>query len=410
MKRIVFVTSAQPSANPRLIKELKWIYNLDLTITVIYVPISPWADAFDTELQHEFKNINWICAASPYGKNSIIHYWARFRRKAWHLIAQLSNGKIFTGAKGLTLFSQELTKCTLKYPADVYIGHNLGALPAVVKAAHQFEAKSCFDLEDFHSGEMAVGSIEQQMVQQLESAYLHRITGLTVSSPLINQFYQEEYPALRFLTITNVFPFQERLTDITVGAKNDRSIKLIWFSQFVGKERGIETILEAMGKCSHLIIQLTLIGNCSDKLRNYFIGLAHENNVDESSIIFTSAINEKKLMEVVSQQDIGMAVEIDTRLNNTICWSNKLFFYPSVGIPIIASATEGQQLFIKTYPDAGSVFPIANADQLAKHLQHYAENKDLLLKKKESLKKYFRLLFESEGEKWRAYIRDVLSK
>ncbi|MEY3350987.1 MAG: hypothetical protein RIQ50_1098, partial [Bacteroidota bacterium] len=49
MKRLVFVTSAQPAANPRLVKELRWISRFNFTITVIYAPISPWADEFDIQ-------------------------------------------------------------------------------------------------------------------------------------------------------------------------------------------------------------------------------------------------------------------------------------------------------------------------------------------------------------------------
>lgn len=410
MKRLVFVSSAQPAANPRLVKELRWISRFNFTITVIYAPISPWADEFDIQIKRELKHIEWVSAVPTEKQYSIIHYWARLRRRWWLWVGRITNGNVFTAAKGLTLFSQELAHQASRYPADVYVGHNLGALPAVVKAAKRFHAKACFDLEDFHSGEMSHGSIEQKMVQQLEATYLPLTSGLTVSSPLIHACYHNQFPELSFLTIPNVFPYRALRVNRLVERNDPPRLSMIWFSQFVGNDRGIECIIQAMGKCRNPAVRLTLVGNCTSSKKKQLLTLAQQSQVHSDSIVFVNAMSEEDLAVLCSQHDIGLAPELNKQRDKEVAWTNKLFFYPASGIPVLASATEGQLLFMNNFTDAGSVFPIGDAEALAAHIQLYMDDSSLLVRQRKAIQKHFMDIYELEGKKWCEYITSVLDR
>lgn len=409
MKRIVFVTSGQPAANPRLVKEVRWISLLNVSITVIYAPISAWADQLDAGIRQELNHVQWISVAGSARENPVHHFWIRLRRKGWELIARILNGRLSTGAKALSLFSQELRAVACRYPADAYIGHNLGALPAVVEAAKVHHAKACFDAEDFHAGEMPQGSWMQRLVLDLERRYLPGLNGRTVSSPLIHSFYQQQYPQLDFVMIPNVFPFRPSQAHDLEVKEGQYPLNLVWFSQFVGKERGIEIALAAMGKCKDIAIRLSLVGNISASTARYFFSLAQLKGVDANDLSFVGPLSEDQLTEFCSRQDVGLALENDHRLNNSICWSNKLFFYPSVGIPTVISATKGQLIFLETYPDVGSIFPIGDVEELARLFHVYANDSALRMHQQQSIREQFLHRYETVGENWRNYLQAVLS-
>jgi hypothetical protein len=157
MINVALFTSAQPSANPRLLKEAKSLLYNGYKVTVIWCPISPWADEFDQKLFNEYPSIIFI-KAGHHAKTEPIGYWySRIRQKFWKVIYKIIGNHFDAPIKSLILYSQELNSIACQKKADLFIGHNLGALPAIVKAAKKHKAKSIFDFEDFHRGEAVVG-------------------------------------------------------------------------------------------------------------------------------------------------------------------------------------------------------------------------------------------------------------
>ena len=69
--------------------------------------------------------------------------------------------------------------------ADLYIGHNLGSLTAIVKASKKYNAKSVFDFEDFHRGELEQNSLNTSMIIKVEDRYIPNVTSISAASPAI---------------------------------------------------------------------------------------------------------------------------------------------------------------------------------------------------------------------------------
>ena len=141
--KVVFVTSAQPSANPRMLKSALTLYNLGYDVTVIYARISEWADKFDKNLFQNQKNIKWI-GVGVSNRKTFLDYYYRARQKIWKIFSFLTLSGSFLNARGFTLYSQELESAALKIKADLYIGsafvymarsHNI--------SARNFNTKAC---------------------------------------------------------------------------------------------------------------------------------------------------------------------------------------------------------------------------------------------------------------------------
>ena len=123
-KKIVLVSSGQPSANPRLVKEAIALNSWGYTVTVIYCPLSPWADAYDKALFLSNNNIKWIKVGYHYNNYKWMYRYARFRKKYWSYIYKIIGNKWDAAIRSEVLCSQELNKEVKKHYADIYIGHD----------------------------------------------------------------------------------------------------------------------------------------------------------------------------------------------------------------------------------------------------------------------------------------------
>ena len=139
MKKVVLISSAQPSANPRLLKEVKTLFYTGYSVSVIWSPLSIWADELDRKLFTDFPEINWVKAGYHPKLQPKAYCYARIRQKIWQLIYRIVGDQFDAAIKSLVLFSQELTSIALDHKADLYIGHNLGSLPATVKSSKKYK-------------------------------------------------------------------------------------------------------------------------------------------------------------------------------------------------------------------------------------------------------------------------------
>lgn len=374
--KIVLVSSGQPSANPRLVKEAIAYAEAGHAVTVVYCPLSPWADAYDKELFQQYPAVKWISAGYHATKQKAGYLFARIRQKIYAALFKAGLRHAFVAVRSMALFTQELNAVAGAVKGDVYIGHNLSALPVAVAAAHKHGAKAVFDFEDFHRGEDKEGSLHWQKTTIVENQYVPRLRYATTASPLITANYVQLYPTVQFTTINNCFPI--RYLQLQVVPAENTVLKLFWFSQFIGKKRGLETVVEAIGLTGVHNIQLTLLGNCTDDMRSYFHALAKANGLQEQQLQFVPAVAEQQISAIAASHHLGLACEVPHILNREICLTNKIFMYLLAGNAILFSNTKAQQHFYKNYPDTGFIYEHNNAKQLAALLQQYLREPELL--------------------------------
>jgi glycosyltransferase involved in cell wall biosynthesis len=405
--KVVFVTSAQPSANPRMVKSAVTLSSLGFEVTVIYARISQWASKFDSLLFQNEKKINWIGVGLSDNK-SILHYYFRIRQKWWRIFNFLTYTRYIQTAKSLTLYSQELTSATLAHKADLYIGHNLGALRAVVKSAQQYSAKCIFDFEDYYSGEFDESSFDYKLIKLYEQAYIPLVDYATVSSPFIAELYQSNFPALKMSILLNVFPNKFRNKEIR--RFNSGPLKLFWFSQFVGLERGLQNVLKAVSYFSKGQIQFTILGNCDSNRKEKLLALAEQLNLSISDIQFKDVLLESELFKLMETHHIGIAAEIPSLLNKDLCLSNKLFSYLLSGLALVVSNTKGQYAFMEQHPEIGFTYDYGDHKKLVQILETYLQNPDLLQSQRENALALATTTFnwEFQSASWISLIDDLV--
>jgi len=379
---VLLITSGQPSLNPRLVKEADALANAGYDVTVLYAYWNDWGTKFDEE-QLADKKWKAIRVGGDPSEQRATYFISRILYRAATAIYK-TTGLNLLAENTLTRGTHFLIQEAKKHKAHLYIAHNLGALPATVIAAKKHKAKCGFDAEDFHRQEVSddVNSPHYKLTKYIEDKYLNQTDYITASSPQIAAAYKELYPDRDITTILNVFPKS------TIGnvqsTSNIEPVKIVWFSQTVGKNRGIETIIQALQALNNNEVELHLLGNASDEVKNEFIGLA--SNIS-NNLFFHPPVSPDSLVELISQFDIGLASEPGFSLNNNLALSNKIFTYLQAGLAIIASNTIAQQRFMDDNPAIGKIYQKNDVNSLVDILAYYLANRNILLDtRKASLK------------------------
>lgn len=402
------VSSGQPSANPRLVKEAIALSEAGYNIRVLYCPLSPWVDDFDVKLFQAHPEIKWIQIGYHPHKEKIKYWYARVRQKFFQYLYLLVNDRFDVANKSQVLFSQELIKEAKRNKAELYIGHTLGAIPAVVIAAKKHQAKVAFDFEDFHRGEAEEDSLHWIKTVQTEEKYVPFLSFATTASTLITKQYTSIFPKLSITTINNCFPLSNAVTE--VKALPIMPLKLFWFSQTIGEKRGLETVIEAMGKLGGGKISLSLLGNCSVKMKNYFLSIAKNNEVGHQ-LNFLPAVEEKEIVAIAANHHVGLACEVPIVVNRDICLTNKVFMYLLAANAVVFSNTKSQTLFVQENPGIGVVYEQNNAVKLANLLNDYINHPEVLQRqRKHSLQlAKQKLNWEEEQKKLLAIIKQNIT-
>ena len=370
--KVVLVSSGQPSINPRLVKEADVLADAGYEVFVLYAYWTQWATDFDERLLEQKK---WtavrvggdpVSAKRLYNQSRLLYKIARTLFKISH--------SVFADF-AIARASYYLINEVKRYRADLYIGHNLGALGAVVQAAKKNGKPSIFDAEDFHRHEISndSGDLDVALKVLIEKKYLPQVTALTTSSPGIARAYQKLFPQLNPSVILNVFPKSKGIQNMNI--ENDRPIKLFWFSQTIGSNRGIDDVIGALAQLDKSQFELHLLG---DQTSHSSAFIQHLKNIRDITLIFHQPVAPDKLIEFAANFDIGLALEPGFSINNDLALSNKIFTYMQSGLAIIASDTTAQKEFMSRVSQIGSIYKKGDIRELARVLLEFYNNRSKL--------------------------------
>lgn len=152
--RICLVTPGNVASNPRLVKEAQALrgagYHLRIVAADIIPSLSRFDDAVFAELGCEYVRVSYRWPRWRHVARAVLQRVARMRMR----VARRSGGRLDVASWAHHPLSQALGAAAARQPADLYLAHNLAALPAAARAAARHGARLGFDAEDFHCGEL----------------------------------------------------------------------------------------------------------------------------------------------------------------------------------------------------------------------------------------------------------------
>ncbi len=373
MKKIVLITTTQPSANPRLVKEANTFAENGYAVMVLYCYVADWAQALDNDI---LQNVKWTYKQIGGKDRDSFAYKASRYLYAGYKFLNKNLGVSFFSEQAHARCYKALLKEAIKMPADFYIGHNPGAMAIAANAAVANNAKCGFDFEDYHRGEfLDSNSIEVKRQIFIEKKYIDKFDYLSAASPLIKEKVLHNFTLLKnpFITILNCFSLKDKPAFIKSN-RDENALNLFWFSQHVGQNRGLQIICEALKEINDDTIHLTLAGNYTNDIKDYFINMMKGL---EKNIHFVGLIPPSKLISFSSTFDVGLALEPGFSENNNLALSNKIFTYLLAGNAIIFSETIMQKKFNDAFK-VGLSFPLNDKEALKNCIAFFNDDENLL--------------------------------
>jgi hypothetical protein len=374
-KSILFLTTLNLATNPRLVKEIDLALSNNYNVTVICFEFNNWSKNNNDAIVERLKDVNFIII--PAGRNPFLPWlYHMLKEKIYRILARFIPLGGFQISQAVSRRSGFLINAIKKINhADLVIGHNPGALYPTMIAAKKYNCPAGFDMEDYHPGENSNLKFQNLFID-LMAKILPTFNYISYSSKSIYRECISKIPCLqdrKSIIIHNSFSSNEFA--FFDSKKNDK-LELVWFSQNIDKNRGLENIIPIVDKYKKFIC-LTLYGNLNDEFK-YLVS-----NYD--GFIWGGLISQLDLHHRLSTFDIGLALEPGKDLNNELALSNKLIAYLQAGLYVVATETIEQKKIVETYPDIGILIKkdFSNADFIISNL---IQKKEII--RSERLKRY----------------------
>jgi glycosyltransferase involved in cell wall biosynthesis len=271
----------------------------------------------------------------------------------------------------------ELRAAAMRVLADLYIAHNLGALPAAVAAAAKHGALAGFDAEDFHSGQLTGGEQDDlvKLTRRVEQRLIPRCAYVTAASPQIADAYAALCNIPKPTVVLNVFPLASRPAKSLRRA--DTKLTLYWFSQTIGPGRGLEQAVRAL-KLLPAEVELHLRGAWQTGYESDLRAIASGEGVAQHRIVGHLPAPPDQMIRLAAIHDVGLALEPGHPANNNFALSNKLFTYLLAGCAGVATHTAAQAQLCSQLGSAAVVCDPENPAALASAIRPWLDNRALL--------------------------------
>jgi glycosyltransferase involved in cell wall biosynthesis len=365
-KKVCILTQSHLCRNPRVLKEAKLLAQNNYRVTILNSTHSKLLTLEDESLIKGC-NITLISAASLDHKNlrAFIH---RILNKAGQLMVK-SFGIQTPLAMGYAPLA--LKKLALMQNADLYICHQeLGLYCGVNLLKHG--KNTAFDFEDWYSEDLAADARNYRPLKLLKSLEKYALQNaafcVTTSDALAGKlasYYHSAIPA----TIYNTFDADENV--LSQPKIFNRPLKLFWFSQTIGADRGLEQFFDLINAID-ITLEIHLLGNTSDTYKASLEVLQGKHH-----LFFHRIVSPDQLAKKIAGFDIGLALELHQPISRELTVTNKLFQYMLSGLPIIATNTAGQQEIISRYGGA-LLIDFDDTDRSANNLRALFDNPMLL--------------------------------
>ncbi|WP_434037650.1 hypothetical protein [Formosa sp. 4Alg 33] len=374
MKHLLFLTTNNLATNPRLVKEVQLALQLKHRVTIIMFKLNNWSDAKSIQLKDQLLKINNndenylnIVEIEAIPSNRLKWIYLGISEK----LAKKVSGFISTNFKLNALANNrrslqiyDLAKKNKDIP-DLICAHNMGTLYPAQKLSELWNVPFVFDVEDYHPGEIVStdGEIAKNRTEFLMKSFLPKAKSVTFASPLIGQYTLDLIGGhASHAVVLNGFNDKEfSLLSHSENSlnKKDTSLKLVWFSQKISFGRGLEQLFKALvgitKSDTNVEIELTLIGELDSNFETQeLLELNKKLEHTSLSVVIKEPLGQQELHATLSQFDIGLALEFNSRdLNRQICLTNKIITYAQAGLYILATNTKAQEQFIADYPELG---------------------------------------------------------
>jgi hypothetical protein len=378
MAKISIVTAGHVSMNPRVWREADALANAGHAVTVIGVSFDRWQAEMDAQMLQS-RLWNYRAAADLRGlslRSRFRWQWARLRFRLGKM--NLRRGW-WSDPHALGYSTGALLHAARDEKADLTLLHLEAAL-WVGTCLRREGFRIGVDVEDWYSEDRLPQSSENeiQFLRRLEREVLHRAAHTTTTSQAmasaLSSAFEVPPPEIIYNSdpsTPNVYPVPQ------VGP-----LRLLWFSQTVGRGRGLEDLFMVLpllqGDWS-----LEIRGRCSSEMRAWL-----ENQIPSvlrERVRIEPPVPPNLLGELISRNEVGLALDFPWCRNKDLTISNKIIQYLQAGLTVVAASTAGAREVKSAMPEAVSLYVAGECRELAGILNTLIKNRTAMISGRASI-------------------------
>lgn len=250
--------------------------------------------------------------------------------------------------------SQALLTSLERHPApDIIHLHDHVALTLARELKARYNAPLTWDAHEIYE-ELAGADTERARdnaaIIAANQGYVDHFITINTS---IARFYQEHYPDLPAARIvmnaTVSGPVPQDDGRLHAAAALPRTQKILLFQGGFGPHRGLHQLVEAAPR---LPPEWTLVmmgwGNLERELRE--LASKQPRAGECPAVVFLPGVPQQELQQWTAGATLGVIAYENTSLNHLYCTPNKLWEYPSAGVPVLVSDLVEMAAMLKPHP------------------------------------------------------------
>ncbi len=363
---MLLITSTNLACNPRCLKELRLLIALQAKVTVLAFNLHNWTTSKEVTLNKEFTAVTFHYLETT---KKDFYNWvvSSVIEKMGGLFSKLLPQSVFWASAAVSKRSWLLLQWLKKTNCnpDFIIAHNPPAFYPAYWFANKKNIPFAIDVEDYHPGENLPKSVKNGVTTLMKSL-LPKAKYISFAAPLImNESIRLVGPAIKSSIVVNNFFSEKDFVNIPIEFYE--KLQLIWFSQNIDFNRGLEEMLDVLTDYEDEIA-LTVIGNPKQLFCDKYL-------YNKKNIEIINSLPALELIKMMNKFDVGLALEPGKDLNNDIALSNKILIYFQAGLYILASNTTAQEKFLNNHPSHGIITSLKK-HELKKTLDFLIEKKN----------------------------------
>ena len=214
--------------------------------------------------------------------------------------------------------------------------------------------KVAFDFEDWYAEENPHYFRSVDLFRENELYALKHAAYVSCPSTAMSTAVQEYYNLDRqFSVIFNSFPIE----NIEYRHIQKKPNSLVWFSQTVGPNRGIEDFVNIL-KLIDIPVEIHFIGFCSSSYTKYLLECLNDT---PHKVIIHALMKHSDMLRFVKQFEYGLALEHSFPPSRDLTISNKILLYLQLNLHVIATSTKGH---LELKPDFGDCISYIDIEKL----------------------------------------------
>jgi len=368
--KITVITAGHLSTCPRMLKAADALAEEGHDVHVVSTRSTPWAAAADEAVR---KRWDWCVVDYTREGAPLTYAWSGVKQKLATRIARYRETIPFAeAARGVSRVHDALVRAALATGADFYYGGTVGAVGATFQAANRARREYALDLEDFYPGNDPRAPERTRLIERVETEALSGARFLTAASAGIAEAYRSKY-GVDPVVVHNTFPLPRKAPAL---AARGNGLKLYWFSQTIGRGRGLEDVVEGLRRAD-VAGELHVRGNPDAD----FLGRLEKfvaDNAPQLRLVAHPPAPPDEMIELLAGYDVGLAIEPRSSVNNELALSNKALAYVLGGLALVMTETAGHRPLIDDLGEYSVHYAPGDTDRLTSGLAKLANDRDFL--------------------------------